>query len=150
MAAAREAAEPVINELGFELVDLEYLASRGSWILRIYIDKEGGVTLDDCALVSREIGDLLDIRELIGHKYVLEVSSPGLDRPLTREKDFIKALGKKIKVRTDEPFGGARNMTGILKEFKDKALTLELERGSVSIPLECVEKANLVYDFGKI
>lgn len=143
-------AEPLINELGCELVDVEYVASRGRWILRLYIDKEEGVTIDDCAAVSREIGDALDVRELVGHNYVLEVSSPGLNRPLTRAKDLEMALGKSIKLRTIEPISGSRNITGVLKEHKDGLLTLKTETGIVSVPLERVEKANLIYDFSKI
>jgi ribosome maturation factor RimP len=91
--------DPILGELGFELVDVEYLSKHGRWVLRLYIDKEGGVTIDDCALVSREIGDLIDVKDIIRHEYVLEVSSPGLNRPLKKEKDFVWAIGKKIKLR---------------------------------------------------
>jgi ribosome maturation factor RimP len=142
--------EPLISELGCELVDMEYVASRGRWILRLYIDKEDGVTIDDCAAVSREIGDALDVKEVIGHNYVLEVSSPGLNRPLTRKKDFEMAIGKRIKLRTIEPIDGSRNITGILKELGEGLLTLKVERGFVTIPVGSIEKANLIYDFTKI
>ncbi|RLB25757.1 MAG: ribosome maturation factor RimP, partial [Deltaproteobacteria bacterium] len=90
-------AEPVAEDLGFDLVDVEYVTERGKWILRIYIDKPGGVNVEDCAMFSNEIGDLLDVKEVISGGYVLEVSSPGLNRPLRKEKDFIWATGKKIK-----------------------------------------------------
>ena len=81
--------EQSIEDMGFELVDVEYLSVHGKWVLRLYIDKEGGVTIDDCARVSREMGDLIDVKEIIIHEYILEVSSPGVDRPLKKEKDFF-------------------------------------------------------------
>ena len=89
-------AEPILDELGFELVDIEYLSKHGRWVLRIYIDKEGGVTIDDCARVSGEFGDLIDIKEVIEHEYVLEVSSPGLNRPLKKEIDFVLPIKRKL------------------------------------------------------
>ena len=92
--------EPLIDEMGFELVDIEYLSERGRWVLRIYADKKGGITLDDCARVSRELGDFIDVKDVIQHEYVLEVSSPGLNRPLKKEKDFLRAVGKKVKVKS--------------------------------------------------
>jgi ribosome maturation factor RimP len=139
--------EPTLKDMGFELVDVEYLSRLGKWVLRLYIDKEGGVTLDDCAQVSREIGDLIDVKDIIIHKYVLEVSSPGLDRPLKKEKDFEHAIGKKIKVKTVAPVEGRRNYTGYLTNFQKGILYMELENGPVSLPWKEVEKANLVYEF---
>lgn len=140
--------EPVLEETGFELVDVEYLSDRGRWILRVFMDKEGGVTIEDCARASREIGDLIDVKDLIDHEYVLEVSSPGLDRPLKKEKDFVRAVGKKIKLRTVKPVEGRRNYFGYLRGFQDRVLHLEVDPGGlVSLPLHEVEKANLVYEF---
>ena len=109
--------QPILDEIGFELVDVEYLSKYGKWVLRMYIDREGGVTIDDCARVSRELGDLIDIKNVIEHEYVLEVSSPGIDRPLKKEKDFIRAIGKKIKVKMAFPINGRRNFSGRLKDF---------------------------------
>lgn len=144
-----ELIEPILREMGFELVDVEYLNAQGRWVLRIYVDKEeGGVTLDDCATVSGEIGDLIDVKDIIRHRYMLEVSSPGLDRPLKREKDFFRAMGKKIRVKTRVPIEGRRNFTGVLDAFEDDRVGLALDDGRVSIPLGNVEKARLVYDFG--
>ncbi len=138
---------PILSEMKYELVDVEYLTDRGRWVLRIYIDKEGGVTLDDCAIVSRELGDLIDIKDIIEHEYVLEVSSPGLNRPLKKEADFIRAIGKKIKVRTRVPVDGRRNFTGVLRDFKEQKLALDSEGGLVSLEWSGIEKANLVYEF---
>ncbi|MCP4682668.1 MAG: ribosome maturation factor RimP [Desulfobacterales bacterium] len=138
---------PVLDEIGFELVDIEYLSGRGRWILRIYVDKTGGITLDDCARVSREIGDLIDIKDIINHKYVLEVSSPGLDRPLRKEADFFKAIGKKVKVKMLMPIKGRRNFTGYLKDFQQKTLYLEVENKIVELPHRDVKKAKILYEF---
>jgi len=139
--------EPIINEMRFELIDVEYLSDRGRWVLRIYIDKEGGVTLDDCALVSGELGDLIDIKNIIEHEYVLEVSSPGLNRPLKKEADFIRVIGKKIKVKTKIPVNGRRNFAGRLNDFKEQKLFIESEGGLVTVSWPDIEKANLVYEF---
>jgi ribosome maturation factor RimP len=141
--------EPVLDEMGFELVDVEYRSERGRWVLRIYLDKEGGVTLDDCARASVEIGPLIDVRDIIAHGYVLEVSSPGLNRPLKRGKDFLRAVGKKVKVRTVAPVKGRRNFTGLLRRFENGALYLETDKTVVTLSLRDVEKANLMYEFGK-
>jgi ribosome maturation factor RimP len=139
--------EPSLEDMGFELVDVEYLSMHGKWVLRLYIDKEGGVTLDDCAIVSREIGDLIDVKDVIVHEYILEVSSPGLDRPLKKEKDFKGAIGKKIKVKTVRAVEGRRNYTGYLRNFQEGILYMELESGQVHLPWKDVDKANLVYEF---
>ena len=96
--------EPILDEVGYELVDVEYLSKYGKWVLRVYIDKEGGISIDDCVQVSEELGDLIDIKEIIEHEYVLEVSSPGLNRPLKKEKDFSRAIDRKIKVTTVDIF----------------------------------------------
>ncbi|RJR42356.1 MAG: ribosome maturation factor RimP [Desulfobacteraceae bacterium] len=139
--------EPILADMGFELVDLEYLMERGRWILRLYIDTEKGVTLDDCARVSRELGDVMDVHDVIEHRYVLEISSPGLDRPLRREKDFIRVIGKRIKVRMVAPIQGRRNFTGYLVDFQEGNLFMETNGEKVSLPRSDVEKANLVYEF---
>jgi ribosome maturation factor RimP len=139
--------EPILEELGFQLVDVEYLSDRGRWTLRLYIDREGGVTIDDCVKVSNELGDLIDIKNIIEHEYVLEVSSPGLNRPLKKEADFLRVIGKKIKVRTRMPLKGQRNFTGILMDFKEHELYIQWEGQLITMAWTDVEKANLVYEF---
>jgi ribosome maturation factor RimP len=139
--------EPILDDMSFELVDLEYLSKYGKWVLRIYIDNEGGVTIDDCAKVSRELGDLIDIKDIIQHEYILEVSSPGVDRPLKKEKDFTRMINKKIKVRMVNMINGRRNYIGYLKRFQNKKLYLEIDGELISLPWSEVEKANLVYEF---
>lgn len=139
--------EPILEGMGYELVDAEYRMEQGRWVLRLYIDSEKGVTLDDCACVSRELGDVVDARDLIAHRYVLEVSSPGLNRPLRKDKDFIRVIGEKIKVRMLAPVEGRRNFTGHLTEFRQGSLFMESNGQSVVLPRSGVEKANLVYEF---
>lgn len=139
--------QPILDEIGFELVEVEYLSKYGKWVLRIYIDREGGVTIDDCARVSRELGDLIDIKNVIEHGYVLEVSSPGIDRPLKNERDFTRAIGKKIKVKMAEPINGRRNFSGRLKDFKEQTLYLEAEEGLIALSWPGIQRANLVYEF---
>jgi len=139
--------EPILHEMGFELVDILYLSKHGRWVLRIYIDRDGGVTINDCARVSGEMSDLLDVKEIIEHEYVLEVSSQGLNRPLKKERDIIRSIGKKIKVRMAVPVKGQRNFTGYLNNFQNSTLYVEMERGVVELPWQEVEKANLVYEF---
>jgi len=139
--------EPILGELGFELVDVEYLSEHGRWVLRIYIDKVGGVTIDDCARISGEFGDLIDIKDIVRHEYVLEVSSPGLNRPLRKEADFVRVIGKKIKVRMTVPVKGRRNFSGYLKDVRDHILYIEDEVELITLSWPEIDKANLVYEF---
>ena len=142
-----ELVSPVLDEMGFELVDIEYLSQYGRWVLRIYADKEGGITLDECARVSREIGDLMDINDIIPHEYVLEVSSPGLNRPLKKEKDFERAIGRKVKIQMRTPINVRRRFTGYLKEVMQENVYLEIDNNLFALSRKDIEKANLVYDF---
>ncbi len=139
--------EPILDEMDLELVDIEYLSEHGRWVLRIFVDKEEGVTMGDCTRVSREIGDLIDVQDHIPHEYVLEVSSPGLDRPLKKEKDIMRAIGRKVRVKMGKPLDGRRNFTGYLRKFQDATLYLEVENTQVGLDWRHVEKANLVYEF---
>lgn len=139
--------EPILDEMGIELVDVEYLSHYGRWVLRLYIDIEAGVTIDDCVRVSREIGDLIDVKEVVTHEYTLEVSSPGVDRPLRKEKDFKGAVGKKVKVRMIAPMDGRRSFTGYLKDFENGTLYIEMDGTTAALPWAEVDKANLVYEF---
>jgi ribosome maturation factor RimP len=147
LTAVTELLEPALEGMGYELVEAEYLCEHGRWVLRLYIDQEKGITLDDCAAVSREIGDVLDSRDLIPHGYVLEVSSPGLDRPLRKEKDFEERIGRKMKIRMAAPVQGRRNFVGTLIDFRDRTLFLEVDRLTFSLPWSEVEKARLIYEF---
>lgn len=140
-------AVPLLENQGMELVDIEYRQERAGWILRLFIDKEGGITLDDCVSVSRELSDLLEIKDPIPHPYHLEISSPGLNRPLKKEKDFQKFKGKKIKLKTAHPIGDRKTFLGILSEYKDNTIYLIQDNQTISIPHEEVTAANLQWEF---
>ena len=139
--------EPILEEMGYELVDVEYVSSYGRWILRLFVDKEGGVSIGDCSRISEDLGDLLDVKEFIRHGYNLEVSSPGLDRPLKKEKDLSRALGKRVKIRMTTPLEGRRNFTGVLIRYGDGVLHLEVDGREVALSWPDVAKANLIYEF---
>ncbi len=142
-----ELIEPGLLANGLELVDVEFKKEGKNWVLRIYIDKEGGVTLADCQKVSRLAGDIIEVEEVIEPVYTLEVSSPGLNRVLKKEKDFLKFLGKKINVQCHAPMDGRKKFTGILKDFIDQSIHLEVDGQQYTIPLNLVAKANLVIEF---
>lgn len=118
---------PIVNEYQFELVDVEYVKEGSNWYLRAYIDKEGGITVDDCEAVSRRLSDLLDEHDFIDEAYILEVSSPGLGRPLKKDKDFARSIGEEIEIKTFRPIDHAREFTGILKDFDKNRLVVEME-----------------------
>ncbi|HHZ13053.1 MAG: ribosome maturation factor RimP [Caldicoprobacterales bacterium] len=111
---AQEIALPIVEELGYELVDLEYKKEGPHWCLRLYIDKPGGITLDDCQEVSQRVGDVLDIKDPIPHNYFLEVSSVGLDRPLKKEEDFVRFKGRNVDLKLYRAIDGSKNYTGEL------------------------------------
>ena len=143
--------EPIVESERMELVDVECLRGPSRWTIRIYIDKEGGITLDDCALISGEVGDLLDIQEILPGPYNLEISSPGLDRPLVKDKDFIRYEGQMIAVRVEEKIEGKRKFTGRLIEFVENesegSLVVEVNKKQYTIPRGMVVKAHLVHEF---
>jgi len=140
--------EPILDEMEIELVDVEYLSEGGRWILRIYVDREGGITLNDCVRVTREIEDLIEVKDFFRQPYVLEVSSPGLNRPLKKEKDFVRAVGMDVKIRMADPIDGRRNFQGRLESLEDGVLSVTVNNDRFLLPFGKVEKANLVYDFG--
>ncbi len=143
----------ILDSMGLELVEIEYRRAGREALLRLYIDREGGVTLDDCADFSRELSTLLDIEDFIPCEYTLEVSSPGLDRPLKTEADYVKFAGRLVKVKTYEPYqddAGNRRKTflGRLDGLRDGVVVISLKEGqTASIPLELVAKANLEFEF---
>ncbi len=140
----REILEPVINALGVELDDIELKKMRGKALLRVFIEKEGGVTIDDCESVSREIEAVLDVEDPIPCAYVLEVSSPGLDRPLRSTKDFRRFSGRTVRVVTREPVDGQTFFIGTLVEAGDAEISLLLpEKRKVAIPYGNISRARL-------
>jgi len=149
----KEKIEPLIEEDGLEIVDLEFFEGGPASVLRIYVDKAGGVTVDQCANLSRRIGDFLDIEDLIPRRYTLEVSSPGLDRPLTTGADFKRRIGEKVKVFLKEEVGGKMELLGKIKDFEGENLCLLVdspasgvdEGAEKIVPLKKVAKAKIMF-----
>ena len=138
--------EPVVEDLGYELVELEFVNERG-WVLRLYIDAPPGITVDDCATVSDQVEAVLDEADPISVAYHLEVSSPGLERPLRRPEDFERFIGEQVAVRTYAPIEGQKRFTGVLADFQDGTVVLDTPQGRAEIPLDQVAKAHLVAEF---
>ncbi len=137
---------PHVEKMGLELVDIEYLQDGAYMYLRVYVEKlNDEISLDECANLSHAIEEEVD--QLIKDKFFLEVSSPGLERPLKKEKDFERFVGSKIKVLLKHKIEDSRNITGVLKNFEDSNITLEIEEKELVIPYTEVKKANLVFDF---
>ena len=120
---------PIVERMEFELVDVEYVKEGSTWYLRAYIDKEGGITVNECADVAREMNVLLDELDFIPDSYIFEVSSPGLGRPLKKEKDYIRKMGKKLEIRTYRAINRSKEFYGLLKAYDDKTVTIETEDG---------------------
>ncbi|HET6459340.1 MAG TPA: ribosome maturation factor RimP [Syntrophales bacterium] len=146
----RRLIEPVIESEGMEIIDLECLKMKYRWLVRIYIDKERGVTINDCSEISKQVGDVLDVYDVLPGAYTLEVSSPGLNRPLTRDKDFIKYRGSTVRIKTGEKLDGVKNFHGILNDYLDengmKTLIVDVSGKVYHIPRDMVVKAHLVYE----
>lgn len=120
---------PILEQLGFELVDIEYKKEGSDWYLRAYIDKEGGITIGDCEAVSREMNVKLDEEDFIPDAYIFEVSSPGLGRPLKKEKDYIRNKGKEVEIRTYRSMDGSKEFYGILFAWDADTVTIEPQEG---------------------
>lgn len=138
---------PIIRDQGLELVDVEYVKEGAHWYLRIYIDKEGGVDIDDCTNVSHAVSEILDRDNPIAQAYMLEVSSPGLERPLKKDEDFLRFASKLVRVLTKEPYEGYQEFTGYLVGLIEDAIVLEYEKETIKIPRTIVEKVNLALEF---
>jgi ribosome maturation factor RimP len=135
--------EPVLGRLGYELVELEYAAGRAHGVLRMFIDREGGVGLDDCARVSREVSAVLDLEDPIPTAYTLEVSSPGFDRVLRTQAHFGRFVGARVFVELKEPRAGRRRYTGTLLEVDEGGIALEVDRERVAVAFGEIGKARL-------
>lgn len=121
---------PILDSMGFELVDVEYVKEGGEWYLRSYIDKEGGITINDCEAVSRLFNEKLDQEDFIEESYIMEVSSPGLGRPLKKEKDYKRSMGKELEIRTYKAIDREKEFYGILQAYDDSSVTIETEEGT--------------------
>ncbi len=145
----RELLLPILEEGGFELVDIEFVREPIGWVLRIYADRpQGGITISDCQWISERIGTLLDVEDIIPHSYNLEVSSPGLDRPLKGQKDFEKHKGIVVKVKTTEPLDNQRNFKGeVISTSKEGVVIHDVSRNAeVEIPYEKIKSARVDID----
>ena len=142
-----ELIEPTVTEHNIQLVDVEYIKAGKVWILRVFIDKKQGITVLDCQKLSREIEDLIEIHELISDPYTLEVSSPGLDRPLKKEADFLRNKDKQIQLNTYAPIEGRKNFSGIVLDIEDKVLFLKDKDGCLELELANIAQAKLVIEF---
>lgn len=148
-----ELAQPILASLGLELVDLEFKTAGRSHVLCLYIDKPGGVSLDDCAEVSRELSLILDVEDCISGRYTLEVSSPGLERPLKRLEDFVRFSGRLAQIKTaellqDEQGNKRKTFLGTLQGVEGELVLLQLKEGQQArIPLDKIAKAHLAFEF---
>lgn len=145
-----EIAEPLVAEEGMEIVDIEcrYEGRKKGKVLRVYLDKEGSPDLDDLSRVSRQLSDLLDVHDPIDGPYTLEVSSPGINRPLKKPEHFARYVGKRIRVRTREPLSGRRSFLGRLIAVEGNGFEIDVDRVAVRIPFDLVERANYEHDWG--
>lgn len=139
--------EPVVTGLGYELVEIEYQPNPKHGVLRIFIDQPDGIQLDDCQEVSNQVSALLDVEDPIPGHYNLEVSSPGLDRPLNKVEDFERFTGEMVKIKTGMAIDGQRNFKGLLRGIEGDDITIEFDGKQVTLPLASIEKARLVPDF---
>lgn len=124
---------PILDRMQFELVDVEYVKEGSGWYLRAYIDKPGGITINDCEAVAREMNELLDREDFIDSSYTFEVSSPGLGRPLKKEKDFVRNMGKEVEIRTYRAIDHCKEFTGILTAYDDTTVTIADENGVCTV-----------------
>lgn len=129
---------PIVEANNVELFDVDYIKEGQDWYLRVYIDKEGGVTIDDCQAVSRAFNEILDKENYITDQYIFEVSSPGLTRPLKKEKDYAKSIGELIDIKLYKAVEGLKEYTGVLKEYDKDNITIEVDDNLIKI-----ERSNL-------
>ncbi len=144
--------EPVVADHGLELVDLDLIRGRGPWLVRVIVDTldgDGRVSIERCAALSRELGSQLDAVDAIPARYTLEVSSPGLDRRLSREKDFRAACGSEVWIETRQPLDGRRRFRGQLLAFDGGTAQVSVDGREVAIPFDAVSKANTIYQFSR-
>ncbi|SHR13099.1 ribosome maturation factor RimP [Robertmurraya sp.] len=143
--------EPIVNDLNLELVDIEYVKEGKSWFLRVFIDKEQGIDIEECGMVSEKLSEKLDELDPIPYNYFLEVSSPGAERPLKKQKDYEKAVGKNVHIKTYEPIDGEKIFEGVLTNFTGDTVTVEVKiktrKKTIEIPFEKVASARLAVTF---
>ena len=145
---AEELLAPIVELNGFELVDVEYVKEAGNWYLRGYIDKPGGITVNDCETVSRAFSDKLDENDFIEDSYIMEISSPGLDRPLKKDKDLERSIGESVDVRLFRAIDRQKEFIGILKDYDKDTVTIEYEDGeTMTFDKADIALIRLAFDF---
>ena len=137
--------EPVLADLGYELWGVEFFRTSGRARLRVFIDSPSGITLDDCARASDQISGVLDVEDPIQAQYILEVSSPGLDRLLLKNEHFRQAQGKEIRIRLAWPVGGRRNYQGVVEQVNEDSVWLRVGEELIEAPLNAIKRANMIY-----
>lgn len=143
-----ELITPILDRMNFELVDVEYVKEGGTWYLRAYIDKEGGITVNDCEAVAREMSEILDREDFVEDSYVFEVSSPGLGRPLKKEKDYIRSMGKEVEIRTYRAINREKEFYGILSAYDENTVTIKTEDGTeMTFEKSDIALIRLAFDF---
>ena len=142
-----EILNPIVEKHGFDLWDVEYVKEGGNWYLRAYIDKPGGIMVDDCEVVSRELSDILDEKDFIDEAYILEVSSPGLGRPLKKEKDFARSIGKLVEIRTYRPIEKQKEFCGELAAYDNNSVTIDEEGTPRTFDKKDIALVRLAIDF---
>ena len=145
--AVEKLALPIIEENHFELVDVEYVKEGANWYLRIFADKEGGITIDDCVLISRSLEAKLDEKDFIEDAYILEVSSPGLGRQLKKEKDFRRSIGEAVELKLYKAIDKQKEFDGILKEYTDDTLTITSDENDLTFERKNIAMVRLAIDF---
>ncbi|HBX23773.1 MAG TPA: ribosome maturation factor RimP [Desulfotomaculum sp.] len=145
--AVEELIAPGLDDMGIELVDIQYIKEAGHWFVRIFIDQPSGIGLEDCQRVSQYVDPLLDEHDLVPHAYTLEVSSPGIERPLKKLADYERFAGRQISLNTFVPVEGRRKFKGVLMEASNQSVTLEAEGNNIVIPMEQVASARLIAEF---
>ena len=147
-ARTEELITPILERMHFELVDVEYVKEGGTWYLRAYIDKEGGITVNDCEAVAREMNEILDREDFVEDSYVFEVSSPGLGRPLKKEKDYVRSMGKEIEIRTYRAINREKEFYGILSAYDESTVPIETENGEkMTFEKPDIALIRLAFDF---
>ena len=143
-----ELITPILDRMNFELVDVEYVKEGGTWYLRAYIDKEGGITVNDCEAGAREMNEILDREDFVEDSYVFEVSSPGLGRPLKKEKDYIRSMGKEVEIRTYRAINREKEFYGILSAYDENTVTIKTEDGTeMTFEKSDIALIRLAFDF---
>ena len=147
VAKTEELVTPIIEENHFELVDVEYVREGANWYLRIYADKEGGINIDDCVLISRALEEKQDAEDFISDAYILEVSSPGLGRPLKKEKDFKRSIGKAVECKLYKAIDKQKEFEGVLKDFTEDTVTIEIDEKDLVLDRKDIAMIRLAIEF---